>query len=150
VAQHQDLGVLGTIAAAAQHQQVDDQADKSLETPHPLILAASAEEFRCRREVPNHGPGRVIGTHTVCTSLGIASNPTGVWTTQAARNFMIGYDRTIRFLIRDGAGEFVAAFGDDSEPRERRSSSPRLTRRSPMRTRNAGSAPRAASSSTAR
>jgi putative transposase len=41
---------------------------------------------------------------------GITTNPTGVWTTQAARNLMMGYERRIRFLIRDGAGQFVAAF----------------------------------------
>jgi putative transposase len=41
---------------------------------------------------------------------GITTNPTGAWTTQAARNFMMGYERQIRFLIRDGAGQFVAAF----------------------------------------
>ena len=43
---------------------------------------------------------------------GITTNPTGAWTTQAARNLMMRYDRTIRFLIRDGAGQFVGAFDD--------------------------------------
>jgi transposase InsO family protein len=43
---------------------------------------------------------------------GITTNPTGTWTTQAARNFTMSYDRTIRFLIRDGAGQFVAAFDE--------------------------------------
>jgi putative transposase len=43
---------------------------------------------------------------------GITTNPTGAWTTQAARNFMMHYDRTTRFLIRDGAGQFVAAFDE--------------------------------------
>jgi putative transposase len=43
---------------------------------------------------------------------GITTNPTGTWTTQAARNFMMGYERQIRFLIRDGAGQFVAAFDE--------------------------------------
>ena len=43
---------------------------------------------------------------------GITTNPTGAWTTQAARNFTMRYDRTIRFLIRDGAGQFVAAFDE--------------------------------------
>lgn len=43
---------------------------------------------------------------------GITTNPTGAWTTQAARNFMMQHDRAIRFLIRDGAGQFVAAFDE--------------------------------------
>jgi putative transposase len=43
---------------------------------------------------------------------GITRNPTGAWTTQAARNFMMRYDRTIRFLIRDGAGQFIAGFDE--------------------------------------
>jgi putative transposase len=43
---------------------------------------------------------------------GVTTNPTGVWTAQAARNFTMRYDRKIRFLIRDGAGQFVAAFDE--------------------------------------
>ena len=43
---------------------------------------------------------------------GITTNPTGAWTTQAARNFVMHHDRTIRFLIRDGAGQFVTGFDD--------------------------------------
>ena len=38
---------------------------------------------------------------------GITKNPTGDWTAQAARNFMMRSERTIRFLIRDGAGQFI-------------------------------------------
>jgi putative transposase len=43
---------------------------------------------------------------------GITTNPTGAWTTQTARNLMMRYDRTIRFLIRDRAGQFIAAFDE--------------------------------------
>jgi len=43
---------------------------------------------------------------------GMTTNPTGAWTTQAARNFMMRYDRTIRFLIRDGAGQFIRGFDE--------------------------------------
>jgi putative transposase len=43
---------------------------------------------------------------------GITKNPTGAWTTQAARNFTMRHSRTIRFLIRDGGGQFVAAFDE--------------------------------------
>jgi putative transposase len=43
---------------------------------------------------------------------GMTKNPTDAWTTQAARNFTMRYQRTIRFLIRDGAGQFIAAFDE--------------------------------------
>jgi hypothetical protein len=43
---------------------------------------------------------------------GVTKNPTGAWTTQAARNLMMRYHRTIRFLIRDGAGQFVTGFDE--------------------------------------
>lgn len=43
---------------------------------------------------------------------GITTNPTGAWTTQAARNLRMRYDHTIRFLIRDGAGQFIDAFDE--------------------------------------
>jgi putative transposase len=43
---------------------------------------------------------------------GMTTNPTGAWTTQAARNLMMRYHRTIRFLIRDGAGQFTGAFDE--------------------------------------
>jgi putative transposase len=43
---------------------------------------------------------------------GITTNPTGAWTAQAARNFCMRTDRAIRFVIRDGAGQFLAGFDD--------------------------------------
>jgi putative transposase len=43
---------------------------------------------------------------------GATKNPTRAWTAQAARNFMMRSDRTIRFLIRDGASQFISAFDD--------------------------------------
>jgi putative transposase len=43
---------------------------------------------------------------------GTTTNPTGAWTLQAARNLLMRYDRTIRFLIRDGAGQFIGAFDE--------------------------------------
>jgi len=43
---------------------------------------------------------------------GITTNPTGPWTTQAARNLMmrLGEDHRFEFLIRDGAGQFTRSF----------------------------------------
>ena len=43
---------------------------------------------------------------------GITINPTGAWTTQAARNLMMGYEKAIRFVIRDGAGQYTRSFDD--------------------------------------
>ncbi len=43
---------------------------------------------------------------------GITQNPTGDWTAQAARNFLMRSEPTIRFLIRDGAGQFAGAFDE--------------------------------------
>lgn len=43
--------------------------------------------------------------------LGVTANPTGEWTTQAARNFLMDTDTTkLKFLIRDRAGQFTDAF----------------------------------------
>jgi transposase len=41
---------------------------------------------------------------------GITTNPTGPWTTQTARNLLMrwGDDHGLKFLIRDGAGQFTA------------------------------------------
>jgi transposase InsO family protein len=43
---------------------------------------------------------------------GITTNPTGAWTTQAARNLLMGCDNAIRFVIRDGAGQYTRSFDD--------------------------------------
>ena len=40
MAQHEDLGIFGTITTAAQHQQVDHEPDETIETGHAFILAA--------------------------------------------------------------------------------------------------------------
>ena len=41
---------------------------------------------------------------------GITTNPTGPWTTQAARNLTRGYPKAIRFVIRDGASQYTRTF----------------------------------------
>ena len=43
---------------------------------------------------------------------GITANPTGAWTTQAARNLLMDYSRPIRFVIHDGAGQYSPAFDE--------------------------------------
>ncbi len=52
-----------------------------------------------------------IEAHTRRVHLaGITTNPTGPWTTQAARNLAMGFDMAIRFVIRDGAGQYTRTF----------------------------------------
>jgi transposase InsO family protein len=44
---------------------------------------------------------------------GITANPDGSWTTQAARNFLMDLGaraNTVKFLIRDRAGQFTSSF----------------------------------------
>jgi putative transposase len=43
---------------------------------------------------------------------GITPNPTGAWTAQQARNLFLRLGRPVRFLIRDGAGQFVTSFDE--------------------------------------
>ena len=57
----------------------------------------------------------VIEVHSRRVHLaGITTNPSGPWTTQAARNFLMRFpdDHGFRFLIRDGAGQFTRSFDD--------------------------------------
>ena len=45
--------------------------------------------------------------------LGITANPDGAWTVQQIRNLLIDLDdraASFRFLVRDRAGQFTAAF----------------------------------------
>jgi putative transposase len=41
---------------------------------------------------------------------GITANPTGAWTTQAARNLLMGLESQLRFVVHDGAGQYSASF----------------------------------------
>jgi putative transposase len=41
---------------------------------------------------------------------GMTTNPTGPWTTQAARNFLMNLGQSFRFLIHDGAGQYPRSF----------------------------------------
>ena len=44
---------------------------------------------------------------------GITANPDGVWTTQAARNFLMDLSQltaSVKFLLRDRAGQFTSSF----------------------------------------
>ena len=50
-----------------------------------------------------------IGTRRVHLG-GITNNPTGPWTTQAARSFLMNIGRQFRFIIHDGAGQYTRSF----------------------------------------
>jgi len=50
-----------------------------------------------------------LGTRRVDLA-GITTNPTGAWTTQAARNLLMDLPETFRFVIHDGAGQYSPAF----------------------------------------
>ena len=41
---------------------------------------------------------------------GITTNPFGPWTTQQARNLLMRLDRTVRFVIHDGGGQYTRSF----------------------------------------
>ena len=43
---------------------------------------------------------------------GMTTNPTGPWTTQQARNLLMGLDRTVRFVIHDGGSQHTPSFDD--------------------------------------
>ncbi len=42
-------------------------------------------------------------------AAGNTATPTGAWTTQAARNFLMSVDRPFRFVVHDGAGQYSPA-----------------------------------------
>jgi hypothetical protein len=50
--QHEDLGVLGTIGATAQHQQLNHETDKTVEASHQRILAALRSRWLVESETP--------------------------------------------------------------------------------------------------
>jgi putative transposase len=50
-----------------------------------------------------------IGTRRVHLG-GITTNPTGVWTAQAARNLLMGLNDTFGYIVHDGAGQYSPAF----------------------------------------
>ncbi|MCW2932241.1 MAG: integrase catalytic region [Actinomycetia bacterium] len=61
---------------------------------------------RCALIVTGHGTRRV---HLA----GITANPDSTWTTQAARNLLMGLGHratSLKFLIRDRAGQFTGSF----------------------------------------
>jgi hypothetical protein len=67
MAQHEHLDILGTIAPRAQHQQVEYQADKKVETRHAPILAASELVLLGLAKPQVTTPGRVFGPHSLAT-----------------------------------------------------------------------------------
>lgn len=52
VAQDEKLDILGTVASTAQHQEVEHEADKTIDTGHAPILAASEPDRSHQRVTP--------------------------------------------------------------------------------------------------
>jgi hypothetical protein len=52
MAQHEDLDILGTIAASAQGEQVDHESDKTVETGHTPILVDSGQAVQVDARKP--------------------------------------------------------------------------------------------------
>src|SRR5262249_29954804 len=72
----------------------------------PAPLHPDLTNYRYALIVIEHGARRV---HLV----GITGQPNGAWTTQAARNFLMDLGHratTVKFLIRDRAGQFTSSF----------------------------------------
>ena len=56
MAQDEDLDIFGAIRAAAQYQQVDHEADKTVEAGHASILAACRSRRSCQRNLRSTWP----------------------------------------------------------------------------------------------
>jgi transposase InsO family protein len=87
------------------------------------LLSRAFDRRRLDRVMLIVKPATVIGWHRRLVFFieidtrrvhlaGITTNPTGLRTTQAARNLTIGLDKAIRFVIRDGAGQYIRTFDD--------------------------------------
>lgn len=78
--------------------------------------AVIATDFVCVDTVHPPTPVRSVlhrGRYPTGAHLaGITSTPTGAWTTQKARNLLMGLDTRIRFVIHDGCGQFCRSFDD--------------------------------------
>jgi hypothetical protein len=68
ITQHEDLGILGTIASTAQHQQLDDEAGKTLEaaTRRSSQRPNRSAQRNAKPLLNTYGP--IFGTHTFCRS----------------------------------------------------------------------------------
>jgi putative transposase len=121
---HSELARLGIMIAAStvwailKNAGIDPAPGRNSESWTTFLRAQAAGIIACDFTIDTVTLRRYyvlffIQLHTRRVHLaGITTNPTGAWTTQAARNLMMGYNRTIRFLIRDGAGQFISAFDE--------------------------------------
>lgn len=57
MAQHEELGILGTIGTTAEHEQLDHEMDKTVEAGHAAILAALTSRRSVERETPGQRTG---------------------------------------------------------------------------------------------
>ena len=124
---HGELARLGiTIAASTVWAILKTRGDRPRAKPDIGVVddVPPCSSGRNRRLRLLHRRHRAVSQVATCCSssrwdtrrvhlAGITTNPTGAWTTQAGPKLHDAIlERTIRFLIRDGAGQFVAAFDD--------------------------------------
>lgn len=88
------------------HQETRPSTDR----PRNTSTDHSTREPEPRMGIPTH-PRRTRPTRKVPLA-GVTANPTGPWTTQAARNLTMhfGEHHPIKFMIREGAGQFTRSF----------------------------------------
>ena len=53
-----------------------------------------------------------VGIRIVHLPAAMTTNPSGPCTTQQARNLLMRLDRTVRFVVHDGAGQYTRSFDD--------------------------------------
>jgi hypothetical protein len=77
MAQHQYLDILGTIPAAAQHQQVDHEPDETIEAGHALILAVmeSRRSASAKHQVNTPDEFSALTRSFIASDLARSSSP---------------------------------------------------------------------------
>ncbi|MFI6906201.1 hypothetical protein ACIBKY_33405 [Nonomuraea sp. NPDC050394] len=117
---HGELSRLGHKIAASTVWNILNQAGIAPQRTNVEAIPDSTGRTHRRRRLParrhhqpqpHPRPGPARALQPSYPLLGVRANPTGEWTAQAARNFLMDTDMTnIKFLIRDRAGQFAEAF----------------------------------------
>src|ERR1035437_6634281 len=120
--QHEDLDILGMLAPAAQHQQVDHEPDQTVEAGPTPILAAPQPHRSRQRETPGQRAGRVFGTHRGCrTNLCARVLDTRTWAARASRPPDVVVPASVEAIVRQPPQVSASSDGSPSltQPRFR-------------------------------